>query len=684
MSGVEVNIEKIKELQKEEVKDYILEEISNFNKVKHIKQYLRLVIKGLETDISNTISEFNTYRSKERIKTLEITKNNIYKIKVIKKIYSEYKGIKDKKILKTEQNIEEVKMLKNDLDSYDLSCVINKFKEIILKADINVTNQELNDYSLYIQNKILENINNFSKEDIVLILDSLKYRISTYEKDSVEKILLKNIQRDFKYLVKIVDVNNKIKTKEESYFEIINYYIQNENIYLLQELIRRKPEICNLKVENKHILFYILDLYLSNLILMFNDKKGKYINPHYLEQLYLTFTRSVNFRMKNEEKLEIESKLEEISNYVDNTLVKEKRKRYALNEIKEMHPNNFYKKVDKTNDISVEEDYMVYTMQCIVNHCSDHASRIENNGVIPENAVVVGNRAYSLKKQNDKIILKIHTLNCSSFIPRDSYMNRYFIQCICNDCLVDKFVKRAFDFRENEDYFTMTYNLEFNISGKFNNLKVTRNLIHIDKIYNTFYKKDEFVEEFEELYSKSICKNGGVYYLDDIFKKNEHFENILNNAYIKFIKDNRLPFIYRGYTKITDDEFNNDRNFLVQPLSSLSKSESTELLDILTNHIDKYHYSVYPIPNPNYDLNLLDNFNYLGVENLRMLNELYFNSHRVNKMEIEKRKKLYLAEYDKMVEYFNKHIDYIDNEKIKKYRGKMLIRRKLGGYYGRF
>ena len=36
-----------------------------------------------------------------------------------------------------------------------------------------------------------------------------------------------------------------------------------------------------------------------------------------------------------------------------------------------------------------------------------------------------------------------------------------------------------------------------------------------------------------------------------------------------------------------------------------------------------------------------------------------------------------------MVEYFNKNIDYIDNEKIKKYRGKMIIRKKLGGYYGK-
>ena len=110
---------------------------------------------------------------------------------------------------------------------------------------------------------------------------------------------------------------------------------------------------------------------------------------------------------------------------------------------------------------------------------------------------------------------------------------------------------------------------------------------------------------------------------------------------------------------------------------NLNKSDSREVINILSSTIDEFHYSIVPIENPKYDLKLIDSFNYLGLSNQRMLGNLYFNDMQIQKLNrLRKVKKDYEKKYTEKIDELNKSFDYVDRHEIKESKGK--IKRKLG------
>ena len=139
-----------------------------------------------------------------------------------------------------------------------------------------------------------------------------------------------------------------------------------------------------------------------------------------------------------------------------------------------------------------------------------------------------------------------------------------------------------------------------------------------------------------------------------------------------------MPYIYYGCSKPSLDEIEQNMNDLAKTLNEIDKSIASDIINIINTKNDTYHYSNLPIPNGEYKLNLLNPISYLGLENQRMLDNLYFNTRLYSTNERIHRLKLqYLNQYIKKVEELNKNLDYIDPEVIKINKGRIKNRIKL-------
>lgn len=682
----------------DDVYEKTMDKISNFKKQKNIIVFLKLLISNLDKKTYQIIVDAKKLSLNEKRKYISKFKKEKEKAECIITIYKEFKKnyveekkspmisnnnqiisndeIEYKDTLDIKETIEEQIKLGNDIDSYDLPDSMEAFAHYIRNCNIINDNEIIIKYSDYLCNTLVEYLYNNNKMfvEFSYLLDALKNKINEYDRYSDERRLLKNIQKRFKSIYKIYS-NTNVKENKDVYFDIIDYYLEKENFFQIQELIKRKPEICNLSNDEGHVAIYILEKYIDNFKKMTKNKMGNYINVNFLKEVYMLFTKSPALRIKYEDRQKIDSTLNEFSKYVNSALIKRKRKIFALKEAKSMKSNNFYSLNQNLDLTNFSDDNLVYEKQRIINLIEDYVSTIPLENT--EDAFVVGNRAYSLSSDSS-IKLKMHSLDISNFAKRKSVMNMYFEQCELKGEKVDDFILRGFNFQKDKQYPVITYELEFFLSGKFKSMDISKNFINITNIYNTMYNRNLEQKEFFDLFTKSVNKNGGILTTFDTYIMNDHFNDVLINAYTDFIKKHLLPFIYYGYKKQTEKELDEDKNFLATKLNNLDKVDTMELLHILTSRVDKFHYSQYPIENPVYDLKLIDNLNFLGLENQRMLNDIYFNIRAIEepKKLLELRKQYYQY-YDKKVDEFNESINYVDMSKIKKYRGKMLVKKQF-------
>lgn len=638
------------------------------------KKIVKLEKKRLEEMHKSEIKrKFSRCEFQKKNNTI-LEKNNNYKrdtLEVRNNVFDE----NDKLVINSiQQSI--LNLIKNnkDLDSYELKDIIIAYTYYILNNDIIEIKENVEKYSKYINELLVEYLydegQNF--EEFIIMINILKYKVDHSEKETEERIILKKILKQFKDLYNIYKEEKSFK-QNDSYFKIIDFWLQDEKNYLyIKELLKRKKYLCNLRVNNKHIVFYILDLYIKNYKLMLSDKNGTYINPVYLEEVYYLFTKNYTLKMTIKEKEEIDEKLKDLKNYISNTLIKQKRKNYAINKVKEMSSKNFYKRYQYEEYEEFEEEK--------ISNMGAYVATLAKNQVKEQDskeAFILGNDAYSIEQSNGLIHMKVYSINFHNFIAKDSFVDRYLYECELKKEKVDDYFKDRMNFKVGDKYPVFAYELVFYPSGKFKELKVSKDIITITNKYVYTQSTDE-TKMIGELYQKSVSKNGGIYSSFDTSKLNEHFKEILEYSFVEFLQKEKLPFIYYGYSRILEDEKEYNMNNITNILYDFDKSSAREIVEIFSTDIDNYHYSNLPIPNAIYNLNVLNPVSFLGLEMQRMLDDCYFNQRLYSTKErIHKLKLVYLYKYIKLVEQLNKKIDYVDPNIIKMSRGKIKNRIRL-------
>ena len=652
----------------------------------------------------------------KELESILSNKSNDEKLAFLHVIRNEFKQLKSNLVLirRTTDDIEEKNYLKRKIKKLKQKITIINYKNSIINSEKEKSPKRgiLNSIQKQIKNDILngEDISSYSLKDQIITLDylifedfdkqtyeiiqkyaheisinlanyfskeeefnefytlinDLKIRVTRSPKDSSERIMLKSIFNDFKDAHKVyknrIEEENRKNEDVSSYYEIINYFLTSEDNYnYVKKLVEKDEKAVNARYNDKHIVFYILECYIQNFKRMVNDKKSDYLNLDYIEQVYYLFTKNHLLKLSREERELIDLKLKEFEEYIDKTLIKQKRKNYAKSICKKMRSNKFHKENTCYYFPEYTDDDLNYLQLMTTNNISAHLKKSED---VKEAYIYDGN-AYNIRTENDgKIVLNMYVISYYNFIVRDSDIDEYLLKCEMTQEKVDEFFKKRLVFQTNGTYPVINYELEFYPSGKLCGLKVKEDVISLSLINSEKY------DELDALYKKSKTKNEDQ---DSAF--NTHFENMLEKAYLKFLRDNNLPFIYYGKTIPNVKEIDRIINDLSGDLYTMDKFAYDNMLNIISNESDKYHYSIAPIKNATYELNLLEPISYLGIENQRMLADLHFNNRKYsNKDRLNKLKIRYRYEYYKKVLELNANIDYVDTNSIKQKRGRIKVR----------
>ena len=492
------------------------------------------------------------------------------------------------------------------------------------------------------------------------LLDILKKKKRSLDKKDSKRKYLKSIENIFQekkmYLVE--------EKKEEPFSEILIKWINDESCYqYIRMLLERDRNICNYKINGKHIVFYILEKYINNFKIMIKNKNGNYINKDYLREIYYLFTKSYYLHMSPEEKTELDSIINEFMEYIKTNLVKEYRINAALKELKTMKSKNFYKFVPEYSFPSYSDDALNY-----------ETTRITSSAKTTEpadEAFLFRDRAYRIEENK----VNIYVMDVSPYIAENSIMNNYLEYLEYEKVKMDSFIEENFSYKVGNSYNALCYTIEFFPSGIVKCFDVSKRKVHIKSSHKSLADFDGLATELNSLYKKASLKKNGSYASYDLSRINEFFDTLVTEQFIDFIRKNNLPFLYYGYRLKSEAEATNDLNEYVSLLSGLSKQDACLITKIICSNTDKTHYSVMPFRDGVYKMVLTDHKNYISLLNERILHDLYFNDRLLDKTRIQKLKKSYARKFQETSEELNEINDYMDDESLKASKGR--IRKKI-------
>lgn len=516
--------------------------------------------------------------------------------------------------------------------------------------------------------------------------DSLKYRLLHTSKDEKEtRKILKDIRILFDFAIKSYKEDDCVQ-KHDYLFNIVDYFLEEEDYFLyLKKIVEEIPKIVNVRYINKsnntseHIVIYIIDKFIDNYRKMLQDKNGDYINKDYLRKVYFLFTQSYSLSMKKEERKVIDTKLASFMREVNIFLTSSKRKNAVKEDLKDMYTDKFY--IDKKEYLLpvVNEDKLERQMNSIFLRLRD-ASKYQENILDYTVTFKDGSHAYSLQKQGDKYVLKIHVVDLYTFVISYSDIDKYIFNQTLLNRNVDPFILNQITMRENETYPTITYEISFDSNGnyldkdkKMKGMKIYKSKVKIDKKYTDYdlmYFVDEELDLYRKLYKNVSTRCGNYnenYLLSDI---EDIFEDVLNYGVVQYFEDNDLPFIYSGTCYKDEKEFVSIMNNIGHTLSRLEQDDFNKIYNVLNSDIDFFHYSVEPF-NGDYKLAILDPLSYPGVLIQRILHEVvidckYSDSEYRNCLEQIRKV------FEDTVMYLNYYNDYVDKEVLKNNKGRLV------------
>lgn len=631
---------------------YILENLKN---EKYYEIHKQQIFEENNVEIFKLIEKEIDFIKNE----IKISKNTCQNSKEITNIYVNLTE-KQKNILAIMDNIH--------FENYEISDLIMVLNGMI-SSDKCLDNKScIDELFKYLSTELVSYMsdNKDYQLGLKLLLNNLKIRIKDFDKTDKNRNYFKTIYKKFKELN---DIYKDFNTKEKisPYFSMIMYFLQNEINYLyIKKLIKMHHEIVNIRYNNKHIIFYILEEYFKNFEKMVKDRNSDYININYLREVYLLFLTNSSLRLTTEEKEALDLKINDFLERCKNTLIKEKRKKAVEEDLKDMRSTEMYQIPPAYKVFEMTDDILGYESNCVI----QNLKTCHENEIV-EKAFVYGNRAFKLAREKDMVTLTMYSIDLSNYILRKSLLGAYLYNCELIAEKVDNFTTDCLRFRENEKYPAFAHKITFNKDGNIKKYSLSKETIFINKIYS-YNSNDEEINLLRKLNNIVVSKNGGKTSEYDLYIINKNFEDLINKEFIKFINQEKLPYLYYG--KILFDEKEVERKLfdLSSELYKLNKSDSRDVKHILGAEIDEKHYSVYPIPNANYELKLFEPFTFLGLETQRMLNDLYFNQRKYDdEKRLMKLKNQYSRLYHKLAYKINEANNYVDPIELEKSRGRI-------------
>ena len=279
-------------------------------------------------------------------------------------------------------------------------------------------------------------------------------------------------------------------------------------------------------------------------------------------------------------------------------------------------------------------------------HCLKKDNRVN---VLDDCITLNGINAYSLSQDGDKRKLKIHVIDTSKIVAPYTSVDSKIYNCMIEHKKISENIKRKLTLKYNEENPTITYEFNIEKGNCITDFKIYKSKIFIDEENNTLLKNLSQLSK-KILASKNI-KDFESYTID------ESIEILLNEEFINYIDENKLPFIYCGKEYIND--YINHMNNLSNIFNRLNVIDFKKLYTIISNNVGEYNYSTKAFEvDGTYNLNLINDINYLFIFNQRLITDIIFNNQKL------KDKSKYLKECEKLEHELNLSINHIKPEDI--------------------
>ena len=554
---------------------------------------------------------------------------------------------KEKPVLKEKIVLKEKNNLKEKNKDYPTDGIIDTFKNKIRNNQI--TNNLIDE-----SYDIISSIRDKSDNIIIInsILDLLKNKKYDYNKIDNEYLIIKQVRDIFKKYKKMINYNKSddfIDAADIQRYNIIFSLLFNEkDYYVVKSLLEDLENFVNIRIDDKHIVCYILDVYLKYLeeLLNKNFNISNKINVDYIYEIYLLYINNKKLKLKRSDIEYINNKINIFINritdeenkkkvtYIDeefNTILikKESKKESILKRLNGLIPYTETKKelkYRKFKDYELETQIKYFlNNKCFSNSYNDLT---EKENIIITNSFV----CYGYNKESK--VLKVSIPDISLLIDEDTPLDSYLYNKTIKRERIDERILEKLIYKENEKMPSITFKILLDKNNNPANLYIYKSKI-IPKKYSNTKTYSDLKDDFGSLIEEQV-------------------DNVLNISYLKYVNDNNLPFIYSGNEEI--EQFDYDTFVNVSSMSQIfSDEEYNKIYKVLTNTTRSFHYSNKKFKSNNFNMNLTRP-NYMTLLNIRIIKKLVFNTFNATDFINEEIKEL--------VDNLNTSLEYKDTRKL--------------------
>lgn len=588
-------------------------------------------------EILNYISNRLIFEKSYKIKAFDISNRKINK----------QTNFKETNINQDNERIIKEILQGNDLSNYSLDEIVYNFNKCIRVKKIS-------DELIKCSYEIISRLDNSKNSEIIIysILDTIKYRKYIYDKNDFEYIILNQIKKILKKYIKLTNYDNTEVEDETSIYRynIIFALLFDENDYnLTKSLITKCHNFVNIKIENRHIVCYILEYYLKYLEKLLNKHYdiNDNINVDYIREIYLMFINNKNLKLSQEDKIDIISQInlfkEKITSDVNKKTKIINEKKYNTILIKnENKKENIIEKLDKllpymqTKNLKLRnfKDYELETQikyfinnKFINEHYHDNSDK-EN--------IILGKSFVSYNYNKEDKILRINIPDISCLIDEDTPLDYYLYNMTITKEKIDKRIIDELVYKDFEEMPSITFKICLDKNNNPINLYIYRS-----KIIPTTNTDSQTYKDLQEDFNSPL---------------EETLDKILNQAYLTYVTNNDIPYIYSGVED--NEDFNKDTFVKISSMSQIFDDEEyNKIYEVLISTDGEFHYSNKEFKTKKFNLNLTKP-NYITLLNIRIIKKLIFNT-------LDNDIKEYIKEEVKeLINNLNESLGYKDPKKL--------------------
>ena len=533
----------------------------------------------------------------------------------------------------------------------DLKEVMFSFRNMVRNSNINLN---FVDYASIIRKRLIDEE---SMEDnyklINSILDSINYRKLYLKKaDKKEKNILRLCINELKELSEQVRIRSIPLAEVHDYkFEMIFELLRDKKNYqLIKKMINDYPAIVNVRNNNRSIVSYILQLYLNNYMMILKEHRYNY-NIDYLKEVYKLFVSSSSLYLSGEDKIELDSILDEYIYNLSELDINSKRKNYAINEVKELYIDNI------SNDNSYQKNIDKYMFDANIKDIKfldpNHSKRNTEIDLTNEHTFMLENPyiCYSFNEEKGNKSLKIHTADFSNIVEESSALDKYTFNCLINNKKINSTLSDYLEFKKDDIVSAFTYEIIMDNDRNIKDFKIYKSRIKVDGGILDYSNNQYVYQNLRRIINDYIQDFGDVK-LTGLSKIEYILNDILKKQYLKLSRKNNLPILVEKEDKvdlIDSETFSNIKNIF----NKLNKRDYKKLSKIFETKIEEKYYESRTRYDKIGELNISGNPNYIYLLNQRMLKTLLLNDHPISQEMYSSIKQKTIEEYDNLIKVLN-------------------------------